>query len=819
MGNRYLQEGTSLIGRYTIQSILGAGGFGITYKAHDKLTQQTVAIKEYFPVGMVTRNGNNTISITSSEYSYEFDRGKQRFLSEAQDLLKFKDSPSIVSVQNFFEENATAYMAMEYLEGCTLAQYTKNMGGKLDVDTALYVMDKMMIALEEIHNAGIIHRDISPDNIYMMNDKSVKLIDFGAAKQAYCGETQNLSIMLKPGYAPPEQYANNTPQGAWTDIYAFGATMYRLITGTKPPESVSRIFQDDYIVPVEIDRNIPVYLSNAISIAMEVKPENRFHNIAEFRNAVFGNGNAGQNNLNGEAQTTVITGQDKSNEGFDGTVLINSNNNGNYVTPTMLGNQQNMGPMQQNMGSMQNNFTAGNMNSNTISHYSGNVSGKKNKGLIIAIICLVLCLVGGGIFAVVKLSGDKKDSDSKDDKIVAGKDDDKDVDDKDDDDDDITTELTTQATTQAATHATTQATTELTTEATTTEVAGYVPEMFDFGLAKPDPNSDEKVTIYARNDLLNQQYALFLEKYPEYKDRIIIDTSGAVSNDFYLTEVYDSISKTDGADIILLDSDCTGALEDTSAFMSVEDLGITSQMYANAYDHTKKWATYGGKLMALTFQTEPGVVFYRNDIAKEVFGTDNPDEIGELFKDADTYVATAGVLKAEGYYMNSSTEEYTSGSLKFTYDTTALKEKIKKEKYTKDTENWSKEWQADFDDDVFAFWGTQWFSTETDMYSTKEWSICQAPLPYFWGGTYLCPTVNLKDSEEQMRLAALFMYTICCDEQIMFTNSVLYGDVPNNKNVMDYIVDNNSVNDDRISNDNQFKIYKDALEKLDAAGF
>lgn len=286
--SKFLDVGTLLTGRYVIQGVIGSGGFGITYKAYDKLMEQTVCIKEYYPSGIVNRQvDTNALNLSTENYRVEFIKGKGRFLEEAKELVKFKDADNIVSVQNFFEENSTAYMVMEYLEGCTLGQFTKRKGGILDLNSALYIMDKVMCAMETIHNAGVIHRDISPDNIIILTDSNIKLIDFGAAKQAYCGETQNLSVMLKPGYAPAEQYSNNSHQGSWTDIYAFGATMYRMLTGKRPEESVSRMLQDNLIHPKTINENIPDYLNYAIMKAMAVKPEERFQTIAEFRKAVF----------------------------------------------------------------------------------------------------------------------------------------------------------------------------------------------------------------------------------------------------------------------------------------------------------------------------------------------------------------------------------------------------------------------------------------------------------------------------------------------------------------------------------------------------
>ncbi len=290
----FLRQGVSLRGRYVIENVLGSGGFGVTYKAWDSLLSAYVAIKEYFPKSVVNRMpGDSSVSVFTSMNADEFNRGIHRFLKEAKDLARFNEIPGIVSVFDFFEENNTAYMVMEYLEGCTLREYIRSNGERLDINTGLYMMDSLITALDAVHRAGIIHRDISPENIFICNDSTVKLLDFGAAKQTIDTYTQTVSIVLKHGYAPPEQYLSRGDFGPWTDIYALGATMYRMFTGVMPQESVERMVDDKLPAPNTLNPAIPQYLSDIIMKSMEVKTEKRYQSVDALRRDLMGHGNIG----------------------------------------------------------------------------------------------------------------------------------------------------------------------------------------------------------------------------------------------------------------------------------------------------------------------------------------------------------------------------------------------------------------------------------------------------------------------------------------------------------------------------------------------
>ena len=292
---RCLKPGVILKERYKIEEVIGAGGFGITYRAWDPLLQSYVAIKEYYPSGIATRSADSSkVCVPVGQEQREYHRGRIRFLKEAQDVARFQSEPNIVSIYDYLEENDTAYMVMEYLHGCTLKQYIREHGGRLDTDHILHICLSVLDALAVVHKAGMIHRDISPENIFICEDLTVKLIDFGAAKQVYLDGEQTMSVVLKPGYAPPEQYAKKDKQGPWTDIYALGATLYFAATGEKPEESFGRALEDTIKPVCVVNPEIPMYLSKVIMQAMSVKIENRYPTVEAMREALLDGANQGE---------------------------------------------------------------------------------------------------------------------------------------------------------------------------------------------------------------------------------------------------------------------------------------------------------------------------------------------------------------------------------------------------------------------------------------------------------------------------------------------------------------------------------------------
>ena len=282
----HLNPGTILRDRYILGVVIGFGGFGITYKAWDKSLGTVVAVKEYYPTGIVQRViGENNVSIYAKAKKKEFFAGMTRFMSEAKNMARFSDVPNIVHVNNYFEENNTAYIVMEYLDGVTLKHVLEEKG-KLSDEETLEIMFPVMDALHALHQENILHRDISPDNIFICNNGQIKLIDFGAARFSDIENEMTRSIILKAGYAPVEQYRAKSKQGPFTDIYAVGATIYRCITGEAPDESVSRALEDELKAPNELDANIPKYISSAVMKSMAINAELRFGSIPQFKKAL-----------------------------------------------------------------------------------------------------------------------------------------------------------------------------------------------------------------------------------------------------------------------------------------------------------------------------------------------------------------------------------------------------------------------------------------------------------------------------------------------------------------------------------------------------
>lgn len=290
----HIPQRSVLAGRYIIGPVLGFGGFGVTYKAWDIQLESVVAIKEYFPSSTVNRiPGQLQVTPYSEQGRVEFAKGIARFLEEARNTAKFHSHPNIVDVYKFFEDNGTAYFVMEYLDGVSLKEYIKLHGEKIEANSAIVIAGEILSALSAVHSEGILHRDISPDNIKIISNGVVKLFDFGAARFS-SGETEKtMSVILKPGYAPPEQYERKSKQGPYTDIYALGACLYRAVTGKVPRESVNRVAdlrkgQDGLVLPRQIVPDLPEYLERIILKAMAIQPELRFQTADEMLRALTG---------------------------------------------------------------------------------------------------------------------------------------------------------------------------------------------------------------------------------------------------------------------------------------------------------------------------------------------------------------------------------------------------------------------------------------------------------------------------------------------------------------------------------------------------
>ncbi len=237
----HLLPGTRLADRYVVGRAIGHGGFGITYIAWDEQLSQPVAIKEYFPTAFAARSfGDTGVCCINEKVEDLYYEGVKKAVDEAERISKFSGNKNIVDIHDFFEENNTAYIVMEFLEGEDLKALLKECGGTLTPEQAVALVLPVLNALSDMHSAHIIHRDISPDNIFICCDGQVKLLDFGSARLAMEDDEKSMSVMVKHGYTPVEQYTRHSYQGSWTDVYAVCATLYKVITGVLPSQCSER---------------------------------------------------------------------------------------------------------------------------------------------------------------------------------------------------------------------------------------------------------------------------------------------------------------------------------------------------------------------------------------------------------------------------------------------------------------------------------------------------------------------------------------------------------------------------------------------------
>ena len=283
--SRSLPLGQEIRG-FRIEKVLGEGGFGITYLAHDVNLDRKVAIKEYYPRDWAERDGQGRIrAIGDQEVRANFEWGLRAFKEEAKLLARFAH-PNIVAVIQRFSANGTEYMVMDYCDGQSLDEIIKR-NGPLNEGAIKRIWYPLLNGLEQVHATGYLHRDIKPANLYVRKDGSPVLLDFGSARQAAPDNNQGVTTLVADGYSPIEQYAGNRPQGPYTDIYGLGATLYRAVTGKKPEPSTSRDYKDT-LEPAAIKAKggYAINLLEAIDAAMAVRPERRPQNIAEWRKII-----------------------------------------------------------------------------------------------------------------------------------------------------------------------------------------------------------------------------------------------------------------------------------------------------------------------------------------------------------------------------------------------------------------------------------------------------------------------------------------------------------------------------------------------------
>lgn len=289
----YMRPGAILNERYVIGRALGHGGFSVTYLAWDALLLHKVAIKEYLPSEYATRRpGESRLTIFSGKEGEYFQFGKEKFLDEAKRLSAFQNEAGIVHVYDCFSANETAYLVMEYLDGITLSEYLKKEAavspqGRIAPEEAISMLTPVMLSLQRVHDSGMIHRDIAPDNIMLLKDGGVRLIDFGAARHAVHDCGKSMTVIIKDGYSPEEQYNSHSVQGPAADVYALSATLYQMITGITPPGAIER---GEYLQkhkhdmlppPSKFNKAVTKTQDTAILNGMALHTQDRTQSVAE----------------------------------------------------------------------------------------------------------------------------------------------------------------------------------------------------------------------------------------------------------------------------------------------------------------------------------------------------------------------------------------------------------------------------------------------------------------------------------------------------------------------------------------------------------
>ncbi len=281
MANQWYQlpPGTIVGGRYHIEKVLGEGGYGITYYGTDLRLRLPVAVKEYYPGFWATRDCRESLDVKRSQAQEEsYLRGLARFEDEALTLAQFHTVPEIVLVRDYLEENETGYLVMEYLDGQNLKQMTDGFGGRIPPEILMPLMESLILAVQKVHEKGLIHRDISPDNIMMLENGHVKLLDFGNARDVT--EDRSMTLAMKQGFAPPEQYRSKG-QGTWTDVYSLCATVYYCLTGKLPVQAMDRLTGKKLPTPGELGVLLPRCQEEAILQGLDLFVDRRPQTMRE----------------------------------------------------------------------------------------------------------------------------------------------------------------------------------------------------------------------------------------------------------------------------------------------------------------------------------------------------------------------------------------------------------------------------------------------------------------------------------------------------------------------------------------------------------
>lgn len=292
---RCLRPGMCLRDRYILGRVLGEGSFGISYIAWDCLLDTVVAIKEYFPASLVSRHiseedEDTNVYIYEKRESWKYQESLKKYLGEAKSLSAYYDLDGIVSVRDFFYANNTAYIVMGYVDGISVKEYVEK-NGPIEGEKFLRMLEPVIQSLAKVHQTGVLHRDISPDNILLTRDEKLVLIDFGAARKENINMTRSMTVVFKRGFSPEEQYRTRGQQGAWTDVYALCATAYYALTGKAPDESIQRVLEDDMPSLTEMtDVDLPMQQKRAFMKGMTVDFHHRYQTMDELYQGLYQQG-------------------------------------------------------------------------------------------------------------------------------------------------------------------------------------------------------------------------------------------------------------------------------------------------------------------------------------------------------------------------------------------------------------------------------------------------------------------------------------------------------------------------------------------------
>lgn len=292
---RCLRPGMRLRDRYVLGRVLGEGSFGISYIAWDCLLDTVVAIKEYFPASLVSRHiseedEDTNVYIYEKKESQKYQECLKKYLGEAKSLSAYYDLDGIVSVRDFFYANNTAYIVMGYVDGISVKEYVEK-NGPIEGEKFIHMLEPVIQSLAKVHQTGVLHRDISPDNILLTRDEKLVLIDFGAARKENINMTRSMTVVFKRGFSPEEQYRTRGQQGAWTDVYALCATAYYALTGKAPDESIQRVLEDDMPSLTEMtDVDLPMQQKRAFMKGMTVDFHHRYQTMDELYQALYQQG-------------------------------------------------------------------------------------------------------------------------------------------------------------------------------------------------------------------------------------------------------------------------------------------------------------------------------------------------------------------------------------------------------------------------------------------------------------------------------------------------------------------------------------------------